>query len=243
MLGLLFAIAALTQGPPSSGLQLSDVPNTTVRYYDVEGKDATSINRSIARARPPVNGKPRPASAEWTIKAGFQRHTQNGVCRVSDAEVTFAATAELPRLVNEQALAPAVLAKWRQYVQRLEANELPTLIFVQQQIGEVRKAILASSCEEARDTIAHVVGTLKGQAAAFEIERQRKLPRTELTLDDGGTNRRPAEKTICKNLLATGSRLNSIRICMVPREWAILHQSGEEATKEMQNKPRVNAPF
>lgn len=243
MLSLFLAIAATTQGPASSVLSLSDMPNTTVRYYDVEGKDVTSINRSIARARPSVNGRPRPASADWTIKASFQRHTKNDDCQVSDAQVTFAATAELPRLVNEQAIALPVLAKWRQYVERLEANELPTLVFVQQQIGEVKKAILASSCEGAKATVAHVVATLKSQAAAFELERQKKLPRADQMLTDAGISSRPAEKAICKNLLATGSRLNTIRICMASREWAILHASGQEATKEMQDKRRVNAPF
>ena len=243
MLSLILAIAAAPQGPAVTALRLSDMPNTTVRYYNVEGEDATSINRSMASGRPKAKGKPVPASADWTITATFKSHRQNGDCRVSDPQVTFAATAELPRLVNEEALNPAVAAKWRRYVQSLEANEVPTLLFVQQQIGEVKKAMLASSCEEARATVAHAVATLKRQAAAFELERQKQLPATDYTLADFGASKRPTPKAICKDMLASGSRLNSIRICMAPREWTILHESGQKATREMQDVRRVNRPF
>ena len=53
----------------------------------------------------------------------------------------------------------------------------------------------------------------------------------------------PGDKVICKTLIGTGSRLNTERVCMAKREWDKLHESGQQATTEMQNVPRVNKPF
>ena len=49
------------------------------------------------------------------------------------------------------------------------------------------------------------------------------------------------EKPVCKAMMATGSRLSTLRVCMMRREWEMLQQSGEAATREMQQKRRLNS--
>ena len=42
-------------------------------------------------------------------------------------------------------------------------------------------------------------------------------------------------KIVCKTIQPTGSRLGGERICLPKREWRRLHESGKEATREMQD--------
>lgn len=50
------------------------------------------------------------------------------------------------------------------------------------------------------------------------------------------------QKTVCKTLIGTGSRLNSQRVCMTKLEWRKLNQGGEEFTREMQNRDLTSRP-
>jgi hypothetical protein len=42
-------------------------------------------------------------------------------------------------------------------------------------------------------------------------------------------------KIVCKTVQPTGSRLGGERICLPKKEWRRLHESGQEATREMQD--------
>jgi len=42
-------------------------------------------------------------------------------------------------------------------------------------------------------------------------------------------------KIVCKTITPTGSRLGGERICLPKREWRRLHESGQEATRDMQD--------
>jgi hypothetical protein len=42
-------------------------------------------------------------------------------------------------------------------------------------------------------------------------------------------------KIVCKTIQPTGSRLGGERICLAKREWRRLHESGKEATRELQD--------
>ena len=167
----------------------------------------------------------------------------NGQCKVTAANAAFTATADLPRLANEAALARPLLARWRNYVAGLEANAVPTLVFVYSHLDEVEQAILSSSCDGARAAAAAAVERLRRKAADFDLVRKQHARKMAQQFDDGQPSDKGDGRTICKNLVGTGSRLNTLRVCMAPREWAKLHESGQEATREMQDKRRVNAPF
>jgi hypothetical protein len=42
-------------------------------------------------------------------------------------------------------------------------------------------------------------------------------------------------KIVCKTVTPTGSRLGGQRICLPKREWRRLHETGQEATRDMQD--------
>jgi predicted secreted Zn-dependent protease len=243
LVGFLAALTSTQAAVAPSVQGLADIPNTTIHYYDVQGTDITSINRSIARQRPSVGGMPVAAATDWTVNAAFKRHTEQGRCNVVDVEARFAASAELPRLIDEQKLQPEILARWRKYVASLEASEVTNLVFVYYHLDEVEKAIRASNCEGARAAGIAAVETLKAKAAAFERERELQARKAERAFGDAQAPDAKAANVICKNLTGTWSRLDTLRVCMTKREWAKLHESGEQATREMQDKRRTNRPF
>ena len=240
LLATLAAASSEMPAPATVVRMLSEVPNTTIRYYDVTGRDVTSINRSIARQRSKDPGdRAAPASTDWIVKAAFERRTVNGECKVTNARASFTATADLPRLIDEQSVDPPVLARWRKYIASLQESEMAALVFVYSHLDEVEEQIVGSRCEDATAAVAAAIERLQRRAAAFEFDRQRTRPKLFGMAEE---NARPA-KAICKDLIGTGSRLNTLRICMTPGEWAKLQRSGEQATREMQDKPRPNRPF
>ena len=42
-------------------------------------------------------------------------------------------------------------------------------------------------------------------------------------------------KIVCKTVTPSGSRLGGERICLPKKEWRRLHESGQEATREVQD--------
>lgn len=231
------------QTSPSDSASLATLPNTSVRYYDVTGRSVEAINRSIARQRPAgSNGKPVPAATDWLISAGFDQRVEGGQCKVTAARANVSATAELPRLVDEQALERGLQTRWRNYLQQLEAHALATLVFVYQNLGQVEQAIEASTCETAKAAGAAAIERLRREAAAFQAARERLVRKTQ-RLDEFQTATGKLEQPVCKYLLATGSRVQPTRVCMSPRDWDRLHESGKQATREIQDRPRPNRPF
>ena len=223
--------------PRDSAIGLSAIPNTTIRYYDVAGKDVTSINRAIARQRPrSPSGKPMPASTDWSVTADFERRTEGGSCRVTGASARFTATAVLPRLIGIESLDRPLQERWRNYVEQLEHMSAATLVFVHQNLGSVEKAISGSSCEEARNVATAAVARLRHHAALLEAERERRLARANQSLTEFRPNPSQAQLKICKDLSATGSRLRTFRVCMPQREWDRMNADGEQFTREVQNK-------
>jgi hypothetical protein len=49
-------------------------------------------------------------------------------------------------------------------------------------------------------------------------------------------------RIVCKTITPTGSRLGGERICLPKREWRRLHESGQEATRDMQDSFSKQVP-
>ncbi len=153
--------------PAVPGKTLKDLPKTTIRYFDVTGKDLKAINKSIAvlqQADSPVRAA---APTTWAIDTTFKKVTTGEQCKVTDAQAAFSASVGLPRLVSDPAHKPELLATWRTYAANLENIHAANLWFVYDRVGDVEKAILASSCEGAQGAGTAAVERLKAQAAEF----------------------------------------------------------------------------
>jgi predicted secreted Zn-dependent protease len=164
------------------GRELKDLPNTTIRFYDVPGKNLKAINKSLAQLqqqqRKDASGHTLSAATGWAVNATFRKLIHTGQCKVTSAQATFTATANLPKLANEQALSQQDLATWRRYIAGVEATQAASLWFVYDHIHDVEKAILASSCEGADSAGSAAVQQLRSQAAEFQRTNGAAAPAT-----------------------------------------------------------------
>lgn len=212
---------------------LSEFPNTTIDYYDVEGATVTAINQSIRAQRGTGSGgKIVPSSTAWTVKADFKRETVNGRCTVQGATAEFAARAELPRLVGGEKLSGAERERWSDYVSLLEESSAATLTFVYQNLVQVESAINNSSCEDARGAAASAVELLRAHANRLSAENEKRLAAL--------SQFRPAmlsnSKLTCRDLKGTGGRLRVFRTCLPAREWERMWKSSSEYTQGIVSK-------
>ena len=155
--------------PAVAGKTIRDLPNVTVRYFDVAGKNLKAINKSIERSqKPDSSGRIAVAPTGYAVDATFNKLAGKGQCKVTAAKATFSATVALPRLVPDRAHTPELLAAWRAYLAGVENSHAANLWFVYDRIRDVENAILASSCEGAQSAGAAAVARLKAQAAEFQ---------------------------------------------------------------------------
>ena len=154
--------------PAVPGKTLADLPNTTITYFDVSGRNLKAINKSIVEHQKiGPGGRPAVAPTGWAIDAGFNKVTSGGQCKVANAKATFSAKVVMPRLVSDTGHTPELLATWRAYLAGVENAQAADLWFVYDRIRDVESAILASTCEGAQSAGAAAVERLRAQAAEF----------------------------------------------------------------------------
>ena len=155
---------------------LTQIPGVTVTYYDVAGATPEAINASIIE-RGPRNaaGQFTSATATWTIGASLQKATTGTECKVVGATPSFKAEVTMPRLVGIEALPAPVAQHWQSFYTSLEQQQAEQLRYPYSRIGEVERAILASSCEGAgaagTQAIEDIRTAVKARAAAAEAAR------------------------------------------------------------------------
>lgn len=132
---------------------LEQIPGVTVRYYDVTGDTIPLLRASVAAQRPqnPTTGQPLAADAKWSIGTSVKRQTTGNACKIVGATANFKAEVVLPRLVMAEGVTvPApVMAEWQRYVSSLAQQQAATLHQVHSRIGEVERAVMASTCQGA----------------------------------------------------------------------------------------------
>lgn len=144
-------VPAPVQAAPAPTLE--QIPGVTVRYYDVTGNSIPLLSASIAAQRPknPTTGQPMAADAKWSIGTSVKRQTTGNACKIVGATANFKAEVVLPRLVMAEGVTvPApVMAEWQRYVSSLAQQQAATLHQVHSRIGEVERAVMASTCQGA----------------------------------------------------------------------------------------------
>lgn len=155
--------------PAVPGKTLSDLPNVTIRYFDVAGKNLKAINKSIERIQKPDSaGRMAIAPTAWALDMKFNKNTANGQCKITAAKATFSATVALPRLVAHAAHKPDLTAAWRAHLAGIENSQAANLWFVYDRLRNVENAVLASSCEGAQAAGTAAIERLRAQAAEFQ---------------------------------------------------------------------------
>lgn len=143
---------------------LTGYPNLTIDHYDISGRTAQAIRRSIdrhpRRPRDPNDGRPMDAVARWSFRWSWPGDGRGG-CELSRAQVEFSARVVMPRLTGEASVPAPVLARWRAYLAALAAHEDGHLAHAYRQTGAVLAALKASSCERANADAEAVLDTIR----------------------------------------------------------------------------------
>ena len=172
LIGLTAAVSAQAvpaAAPPAR--PLAAVPGITIKYYDLVGKNEKALKQALDLRAKDAAGQPQVATTEWTISAKVQKRTENGVCKIIGAEPTFTAVAEVPRLGNPHVLKPAEKANWEAFVAQAQADAASDLWIVHDNLGQVRSALMASTCEGTAAAIQGVTQRLTALEAQHQQQR------------------------------------------------------------------------
>ena len=151
--------------PPA---KLSDVPNVTVTYYDVSGQTVRQIQESMQDNAPrdPATGGIVSSRASWTVDTGAEWQKTGDQCKITSAKVVFHPSAVMPHLVPNWKTPAAAVAQWNGFVAQLEAKQAGRLLAAYDRLDEVRRAILASSCDNWQSAANAAIDKLSSQLAA-----------------------------------------------------------------------------
>ena len=130
-------------------LPFADIPNVTVEYYGVAGRDGAAIRRSIDSLRPvdSNDGKRVDALTKWNIFWSRSRDAA-GKCSAGPDDIQFRATVTIPRLVDDRVPAK-VRERFDRYIQSLLAHEDGHVRGAYMRRGEIAAAINGATCATA----------------------------------------------------------------------------------------------
>ncbi len=101
------------------------VINVWERDYDVPGVSVSEVGDNLAALRRNGTGHgPYSASTQWDLKLSLRYADEPAGCRIAAATVEVAAIITMPVLQNENALDPAMRARWDAFLDALRAHEL-----------------------------------------------------------------------------------------------------------------------
>ena len=180
--GMRFAFAALTlpalilsaplgaqPDPPAQAApapaELSRIPGVTVKYYNVAGSTPGKILAAMKSQRS------APTSSRWSIGVDVQKATTGTKCRVVRAKAEFKAEVDFPRLVvtragkeeeqpGEEKL-EKFLPRWQAHLATLDRQQAAYLRSIYEQLPEVERAAMASSCQGARAAAERVIARIR----------------------------------------------------------------------------------
>lgn len=156
--------------PAIPGRGIRDVPNIAIKYYDVSGRDFAAIIKSIEkqRGRDPATKQLLGGSAGYELGASMTKVTSQGQCTITAVKATFAARAELPRLVNEQSLKPDQLTMWRAYLSQIEAPAAAGLWYLYDRIPAFEKSMIGKDCSVAASAAAAAIAQMRTDYTEFQ---------------------------------------------------------------------------
>ena len=168
------------QPAPANLRKLSQIPGVTVTYLDAVGADIHKLHDWLTTHGPrdKLTHKVMPATSSWSIGSAVRFTKTGGQCTLTGVTLKFTATAQLPRLAPGQKLPVAVLTNWNRYAAALEDRQAARLGFVHDRLGEVKGAIMRSSCGDWQKVAAASIDRLsqeQAQAFAADPEVQPKL--------------------------------------------------------------------
>lgn len=170
LLTALAAVSAVQPAPAATGVarRLESMPDVTVSYYDVRGRDLATLQKSMKT----IISAPAPNSAarlfSWNAGVRISKRTEGTTCTITSAKATLKGQAYLPR-ATEVAQAPAAeLGQWTAYVGSLESRAAENLAFVAARLPAIEQALVGKPCDAAAGLWSEGMQNLMREQAAFD---------------------------------------------------------------------------
>ena len=182
---LTLALAAQQPADLRALARFGDVPNVTITYYDVAGRDIAGIHKAIATAAPkdPVTHASLPATSSWTVGVAVKSETVANRCRITGVTLKFRGQAAMPRLLIGKDVPAPIIAAWNVYLARLEDRQAAQLRFAYERMGDVERAVLGSRCDRSEAAADAALAKLQEQQrAAFKAD-EKSQPKLEALKD------------------------------------------------------------
>ena len=173
LLNALVFSAQIVAAQPAAALPapaaLADIPNLTVRYYEVQGRDGRTIRRDMNAKRlvDSVDGLPVDAQTRW--RHNWRVPGGPSGCDPSRAEVSYTIEMTLPRLAAGVTLSRSEQAEWDRYYKALLGHERNHALMAVRAAGALQSALReAGSCETAKSAADRVLAPLREASAEYD---------------------------------------------------------------------------
>ena len=181
---IIWALAAFaptpTAPPPSVPAALAPYGDVEIVWYDVEGRDARQVRRSIDAHRPvePRSGERFDGLTNFDYHASW-RGMEGGMCRSAPEDFVYTIKVHLPRLADQRA--PARLRdSFGRYLETLAAHEAEHVKLALENLAALQQAMASAPC----DDVVGIMDRINGDYA------KRQLRLDEVT-DHGKTSITP----------------------------------------------------
>lgn len=169
------AVSAATAASGTTGVvpgrALRDLPNTTITYYDIAGKDAKAIDKSLRKTLADPAAKDLVRLFSWNVGTQIVKITTGTKCSVKSAKSTLTAKVSLPRLTEQKKVPKDVSAQWATYIAGIENEAAANLWFLSDRLRGAEQSLVGVPCAEASSAWNAKLEGLKGELSGFMAKR------------------------------------------------------------------------
>lgn len=159
------------QDPTPIEASFDGIPNVRITYYDVVGKDSSSIRADLNRKRPvdaASGGIGVDAFTSWHYRWHWDA-TTSGQCGTPSARIDFSAHVLLPRL-SQELLSRDVKDEWARYITALANHEADHVRIAYRRLNQVVEAVRGSNCNDASAAANKVLDDIRRDNREYDIE-------------------------------------------------------------------------
>lgn len=163
--------AATVATSAAPGRALRDLPNTTITYYDIAGKDGKAIEKSLKAILADPAAKENVRLFSWDVGTKIMKATTGTKCSIQSAKTTLTAKVRLPRLAEQAKVKKDVMAKWAPYAASVENEAAANLWFLTDRLRGAEQFLVGMPCDQAGPAWNAKLETVKSELNAFIAQR------------------------------------------------------------------------
>lgn len=165
-LSLLLLSPIQATAPDEAATPFVDIPNVTIVYYDVEGRDTNAVRQAMNKARPtdPNDGMRVDALSHYDFR--WRWHDQGqGKCTATPDDVRFSATVTIPRLVDRD---PELRQRFNRFLNSLLAHEEGHIRYAWDHRADIATALGSATCATANAAAQEALKAISAHDIAYD---------------------------------------------------------------------------